>query len=210
MAGDKPWQRGSGGRRRDTQPRRRVLIVCEDEKSARFYFESFPIDRTRAEVIAVGTGMNTDSLVEHAIGLVNRAERDGVPYGDVWCVFDRDSFPESNFARAFELARAHRMHVAWSNEAFELWYLLHFNYHDTAIPRHECAKKLAPYFRYDKADGSVYDRLKDRQPVALRNAQRLERHWAEMEESRPERNNPSTRVHKLVEFLNELADLGPT
>jgi hypothetical protein len=207
MGGDKPWQRSSGGRRRDNRPRRRVVIVCEDEKSARFYFESFPIDRTRAEVIAVGTGMNTDSLVQHAIDLVSQAERDGIPYGDVWCVFDRDSFPESNFARAFELARAHRLHIAWSNEAFELWYLLHFNYHDTAIPRHEYAKKLAPHFRYDKADRSIYGRLKDHQPAALRNARRLERYWAEMDEPRPERSNPSTRVHKLVEILNDLADL---
>jgi hypothetical protein len=116
--------------------------------------------------------VKTDSLVEHAIALVNRAERDGIHYGDVWCVFDRDSLPGSNFAPGFELALAHRLHVAWSNEAFELWYLLHFIYDDTAIPHHEYAKRWALHFRSDKAGRSIYERLKDHQTAALRNAQR--------------------------------------
>jgi hypothetical protein len=205
MAGNKPWQRGTGRRRSDILPRRRILIVCEDEKSSRYYFESFP-DRQRAEVVAVGTGLNTDRLVEEAIDRVSRESRKGTPYGDVWCVFDRDSFPESNYARAFDLARTHRFHVAWSNEAFELWYLLHFNYIDTGIPRRQYAEKLARHFSYDKADRGIYHRLKNLQPEAIKNARKLERHWSFA--PRPEVNNPSTRVHHLVEFLNELADLG--
>jgi hypothetical protein len=36
----------------------------------------------------------------------------------------------------------------------------------------------------------------------------LERHWRDMGERFPERQNPSTSVHKLVEFLNELVELG--
>ena len=204
MAGNKPWQRGTGRRRSDILPRRRILIVCEDEKSSRYYFESFPVDRQRAEVVAVGTGLNTDRLVEEAIDRVSRESRMGTPYGDVWCVFDRDSFPESNYARAFDLARTHRFHVAWSNEAFELWYLLHFNY--TGIPRRQYAEKLARHFSYDKADRGIYHRLKNLQPEAIKNARKLERHWSFA--LRPEVNNPSTRVHHLVEFLNELAGLG--
>lgn len=99
MVGKKPWQRGGGRRDQGVLPLRRVLIVCEDEKSSRYYFESFPIDRQRAEVVAVGTGLSTDRLVEQAIDLVSRDSRKGTPYGHVWCVFDRDSFPESNYAR---------------------------------------------------------------------------------------------------------------
>ena len=89
------------------------------------------------------------------------------------------------------------MKVAWANEAFELWYLLHFNYHDTGISRDDY-----------KADKTIYGQVKPHQETALRNARRLERHWQEMAEKFPERQNPSTSVHKLVEFLNELADLG--
>jgi hypothetical protein len=52
--------------------------------------------------------------------------------------------------------------------------------------------------------------VKDRQDTAIKNARKLERYWNEMREKFPERQNPSTSVHKLVEFLNELADLGGT
>src|SRR5438445_13440248 len=105
MAANKPWERSLPGRGPTaTRERRRVLIVFECSKSARYYIESFPIDRQRAEVLAVGTGMNTDSLVEEAMRRNVEAVRLGAPYNEVWCVFDRDDFPLSKYHRAFELA----------------------------------------------------------------------------------------------------------
>src|ERR1043165_4547536 len=214
MAGTKPrpWETSPAGRRSDgAQGRRLVLIVCEDSKSSCLYFKGFKIDRERAEVLALGTGMNTDSLVEEAIRLKQKAAEEGQPYNDVWCVLDRDDFPLKNYARAFDLARNSRIRIAWANEAFELWYLLHFNYHDTGISRHDYKAKLKESgLEYDKADKAIYFKVKPYEETALRNARRLERHWNEMGEKFPERQNPSTNVHKLVGFLNELAELGGT
>ena len=123
MPGNKPWEQKPPGRRlAEMRERRRVLIVCEDSKSACDYFKSFKIDTKRAEVFPVGTGMNTDSLVEEAIRLKTKAMKACQPYNEVWCVFDRDSFPLGKYTRAFELARANDIKVAWANEAFELWY----------------------------------------------------------------------------------------
>lgn len=209
MAGRKPWEKGGTIRPRNARPRRRVLIVCEDEKSSRDYFQSF--DPSRSEVVAVGTGMNTLSLVEEAIALRNRAQRDDASYASVWCVFDRDSFPVQSYQQAFERAHYEGLRVAWANEAFELWYLLHFNYLDSALSRDRYAEKLAPLLgiAYKKADASMYAHLETRQPMALRNAHRLERHWADLGVNNPERHNPSTGVHKLVEHLNDLKELGP-
>jgi len=209
MAANKPWAQGSPGRRpAGTRARRRVLLVCEDSKSARDYFTAFQVDPQRAEVRTVGTGMNTDSLVEKAGELKEQAVRTGEPYNEVWCVFDRDSFPLRNYDRAFQLARANGIKVAWANEAFELCYLLHFNYHDAGISRKDYKAKLKPHFNYQKDDQTIYEQVKDRQETALKNARRLERHWNDMGEQFPERRNPSTSVHLLVEFLNELAELG--
>jgi hypothetical protein len=208
MPGNKPWEQTPPGRRlAETRERRRVLIVCEDTKSARFYFESFEINPRRAEVLSLGTGMNTDSLVEEAIRLKNKAVKNCQPWNEVWCVFDRDSFPLGNYTRAFELAWASGIKVAWANEAFELWYLLHFHYLDAGIGREQYKAKLKPNLEYDKADKTVYEQVKPFQTTALKFARKLERHWREMGERFPERRNPSTSVHKLVEFLNELADL---
>src|SRR5437867_940080 len=108
MAGNKPkpWETSSPGRRGEgAQKRRRVLIVCEDSKSSCFYFRAFNIAPERAQVLTVGTGMNTDSLVEEAMRRKESAAATAQPYNEVWCVLDRDDFPLQNYARAFELAR---------------------------------------------------------------------------------------------------------
>jgi hypothetical protein len=64
MAGKnkKPWEQSFGRRPAGTRERRRVLILCEDSKSSCDYFKSFKIDPKRADVVALGIGMNTDSL----------------------------------------------------------------------------------------------------------------------------------------------------
>jgi hypothetical protein len=210
MPANKPWQQNSSERRPSgTRERRKVLIVCEDSKSACDYFKSFPVESSRAEVRSLGLGMNTDSLVEEAINLKNQAANVSQPYNEVWCVFDRDSFPQENYNRAFARAQVEGIKVAWTNEAFEFWYLLHFNYHDTGISRHDYKSKLKNCgLEYDKADTTIYTQMKDRQALACKHAAKLERHWNQLGEHFPERRNPSTSVHKLVEFLNDLADLG--
>jgi hypothetical protein len=203
----KPWEHRIPANRESTRNRRRVLILCEDTKSSRFYFQRFPIDQERFTVETVGTGMNTDTLVEEAIRRKSAAENNREPYSEVWAVMDRDDFPLANYQRAFELAKVHGIRLAWSNEAFELWYLLHFNYCDTGISRSEYVKRLKSQLDYDKSDPKIYHRVLGFQDAAIRNAKRLERHWRDLGEKFPERQNPSTSVHKLVEFLNELAEL---
>ncbi len=204
----KPWESTPTKRLEGAQERRRVLIVCEDSKSSCFYFKGFKIDRARAEVVAVGTGMNTDSLVEQAIQLKKAGGERKQPYSEIWCVLDRDTFPLKNYERAFQLADPEKIKIAWANEAFELWYLLHFNYHDTALSRDSYKEKLKPHFAYDKADKQIYDKLRDHQPNAFKYARKLEKYWNELEMPFPRRENPSTNIHRLVEFLNELCELG--
>lgn len=211
MSKSKPWERPVAGRARPaSRERRRVLIVCEDSKSSRYYFESFPVDRQRIEISVVGAGRNTGSLVEDAAKRKEQAAKQRQRYADVWCVFDRDSFPAENYARAFQLAAKNKIKIAWANEAFELWYLLHYCYLNTGVSRHDYQQKLREHgLDYDKADKTVYEKVKPLQRTAIKHAERLQRHWADCGKSSPQKENPSTSVHKLVEFLNELAGLGP-
>lgn len=137
------------GRDRGRKPRRvrkvrRILILCEDSKSSRDYFARFPHDQDQVEIDCIGTGMNTDSLMENAIKRTKDARAAGEPYERVWVVFDRDSFPLQNFNRAFDLARSYNeITPCWSNECFELWYLLHFHYRDTAIGREKIWERIS-------------------------------------------------------------------
>ncbi|MBL9187454.1 MAG: RloB domain-containing protein [Opitutaceae bacterium] len=188
-----------------------MLILCEDEKSSCDYFKAFPIDRRRIRVETVGTGYNTDTLIKEAVRLKTAAEKAGEPFNEVYCVFDRDDFPAGNFNQAFQRAAKHGIHAIWTNEAFELWYLLHFDLITTALPRAKYAARLKAKLgvAYRKNDRTLYEKLKDRQGDAFRFSAGLARHWAELAGGcNPETCNPSTNVADLVTFLNELVELG--
>jgi hypothetical protein len=143
-----------------------------------------------------GLGENTVSLVKSAIELAEQEE-----YDQIWCVFDLDSYRPDQFIAAIELARKHEIRVAYSNEAFELWYLLHFQYCDSALARIEYCKKLASLMgrAYQKNSETVYEELLLPQPEAIRNARQLLQQYSPCQ---PESDNPSTTVHLLVQELN--------
>ena len=202
----KPWQQ-SNARRAETRPLRRYLIVCEDSKSSADYLRAFRIPPDVAEVQTIGGQGNTDSLVERARELQEKATLLKQPYIHVWCVFDRDEHPPKRFCRAIDLCRSRRdMTAIWSNECFELWYLLHFCYRDTAIGRHELVTELGRPDRlgkkYDKADTGLYSALEAQMPTALRNATRLLASYGS--ELKPATANPATMVHILVRQLLEI------
>lgn len=195
-----PWERSGNRHQRkvDTRNiRERFLIVCEGAKTEPNYFRSFRVNREVFEVDIHGFGRNTLSLVEKAVEL-----KAGNDYDQVWCVFDRDSFPARIFNAAFEKATHEGIKIAYSNEAFELWYLLHFQFYDSAIKRKEYWKMLTQQLRhkYEKNSETIYEELLELQGNAIRNAKRL---YASYTPCNPERDNPSTTVFELVEALNK-------
>ncbi|MCX5869977.1 MAG: RloB family protein [Deltaproteobacteria bacterium] len=177
--------------------RKNFLIVCEGEKTEPNYFSGFRVLKKVFDVI--GFGANTESLVKKAIEL---RDNERISYDEVWCVFDRDSFPVHNFNNALLLARNNNIHVAYSNEAFEIWYLLHFYFHDAATSRKQYKKMLTDRlgFPYKKNDSNMYDHLLHLQDTAINNAINLLNSYAI---HNPSNDNPSTNVHLLVQKLNE-------
>jgi RloB-like protein len=173
----------------------RFLIVCEGAKTEPNYFRSFRVPK---DVIDVrGIGANTVDVVEKAIELKSKDD-----YDQIWCVFDRDSFPATRFNEAFVLASRNNIKIAYSNEAFELWYLLHFNYYDTGMSRKQYGAKLTDClgYKYEKNSTTIYEEILEMQPQAIKNAEKL---IATYNPKNPERDNPSTKVHCLVEELNK-------
>ncbi len=185
---------------RDLRPR--FLIVCEGERTEPNYFKSF---RVNAVVEVIGTGKNTKSLVEHARALQQQAKKQSKVYSDVWVVFDKDDFTVDTFNQAIEQARQAGFGVAYSNEAFELWYVLHFDYMDNAITRQQYQEILTRRLerRYDKNDLTLYGRLIKLQPAATINAEKLLASY--QPGHNPAQNNPCTTVHLLVKELNQHA-----
>ena len=70
------------------------------------------------------------------------ANKSGNNYEQVWIVMDKDDFPPENFNRALDLAKQDDMRVAYSNQAFELWFLLHFSFVNTGMSRVAYRQKL--------------------------------------------------------------------
>ena len=177
--------------------RQRFLIVCEGEKTEPNYFSSFRVPK--AVIKVRGIGENTVRLVERAVRLMKEDD-----YDQVWCVFDKDEFPPQNFNAALRLAERHGIKVAHSNEAFESWYVLHFNYHQSATARHLYVEMLTKRMGvpYEKNRLDMYERLEAHQETAIRNAEKL---LSNYDPPRPAQDNPSTTVHLLVQELNRFA-----
>ncbi len=178
--------------------RDRVLIVCEGKKTEPNYFRGFRLTNVTVD----GKGYNTDSLVREAIKIQKNAIKSKEEFDRVWCVFDRDSFGPENFNAAISLARSNNIQIAYSNEAFEIWYMLHFNYYDTGFSRDQYKELLTRLLNheYRKNSPSMYEELLERQNTAIKNAERL---LSTYQRSNPERDNPSTTVHLLVMELNK-------
>ncbi len=189
-----------------------ILIFTEGTKTEPNYLTCFDLTSVKLEVI--GTGMNTKSLVKsihdrekcrikefackHHI-LVKEVDC------QVWVVFDKDDFRSEDFDNAISLAKNKKYKVAWSNESFELWYYLHFHYHETGSERSWYNDRLTEILgcKYAKNSKIMYARLKPRQNVAIKNSQKLLKKYADVRS--PSKLNPCTTVHELVKYLNKFA-----
>jgi hypothetical protein len=203
MGHDKLFQKRQAAltRRQNTRKLRRILIVCEGTKTEPNYFRNFPANPEVYDSIDIhGTGYNTESLIEEAIRIKNRALQNKEPYIEAWCVFDKDDFPIQSFTNAITLAGENQIKCAYSIEAFEIWYMLHFNYYESALSRGQYEEKLSELLQkpYLKNSEEMFLLLKDRQSRAIKNAQRLYHKQC----SQPmTKQNPVTTVFRLVERL---------
>lgn len=200
----KNWQRGprssrSLGRSTNQIPlRQRFLIVSEGTKTEPHYFDGFRM--STVAVWTVGIAQSPIQIVDEAIRLRDEANRTGSAYDQTWSVFDRDRWTIDDFNNAINKARAREIQVAYSNEAFELWFLLHFVYCNTATHRADFARRLSNYLagKYTKNSAAMYNLLRPHVDTAIQNAERLA---AQYSPSNPATDNPSTTVHLLVKEL---------
>jgi hypothetical protein len=194
----KTSDRSYSPRKVDTKDvKQRFLIVCEGTKTEPNYFRSFRVPKDVIEIRGVAEDPNR--LVNSAKELAAEDE-----YDQVWCVFDRDpgAWTAENFNNALKNAKRHKFHVAYSNESFELWYILHFQFLSTATSRHDYEDRLSKLLgqKYQKNDPKMYEKLLEKQPEAIKHAQKL---LSSYDSHNPERDNPSTTVHLLVQELNK-------
>ncbi len=195
----------------------RYYIFCEGEQTEPNYFKGFkdliesdPIYKDAVLIEVEPCAADTLRVIEKAEDYVRKNE---LKKGQIWCVYDKDSFPKSNFNAVEERARNLseqnsdiQYHAAWSNECIEIWFILHFVNYVSNNHRTEYIKFLNRKFKelgigkYEKNLPDIFDiLLKHGNPkLAIRYAKRI---INENEGKTSAMIAPGTKVYELVEEL---------
>ncbi len=242
--GDKIFQKNKEKEKKDFKRRTNnrvkrndVIIACEDSVSSPAYF-SMIINKLIKE-----KKITQDSIVivphdgsTHPTGVLKNLKNYKNEYGKTykefekkWIVIDRDiervnggGHTAEDFNNAINNAKNKRanlnIEVAYANDAFELWYLLHFDYRNTAILRDEITKivieklkqldahKFSRLNRVNIKQANysemIYEALLPMQEDAIANAKKLLKSYGSGHN--PQIDNPSTTIQNLVIILNNL------
>lgn len=199
-----------------------ILIVCEGKNTEPSYFKQFKL--STAVIKTVGAGLNTMALVKKAKELsdINGGKKSHGDFDQVWCVFDADPKPDnpkqsSNFNEAINLAEGYGFGVAYSNQAFEYWIILHLDDHQGGgMNRDDYTEKinklLKPYgleYDGDKSkiiseeifeilDGVDEKTNTERKLLAIQRARKI---YNLHDHTSPAKEESTTTVFKLIEEL---------
>lgn len=198
-----------------------ILIYCEGQNTEPSYFNKFRLSSLTID--SFGEGRNTLSLVQRAKKLSKENS-----YDQIWCVFDADPKPDNpkqleNFNNAIWLAEKLGFGIAYSNQAFEYWLILHFEDHQGgAIHRNVYGDKINSYINklgmhYDyegskKIEQDFFDSLNvieyvdrngeefSRCDIAIKRAEKI---YNRLDHTNPGAEESSTTVFKLVKELKK-------
>lgn len=192
------------------------LIVTEGERTEPFYFKGIKklisekvggtVNIVEAPLIDVsGEGSSTGKLIQITERIVKEAK---IIYQNIWVIFDKDDFED--FDQAIKAGQERGYNIGWSNQSFEYWLYLHFNYSDSALHRHEWNQKLDEIFkRYELGDGiyrknyeNIYELVDvyDGVNTAIKHAKRRMADF-DPQKMKPSEYDPGTQVYLLVEKL---------
>lgn len=183
--------------------RESFLVICEGKNTEPIYFRSFKLSSATIKTISYTNKGNAPNFVNAAITF-KRNCFDG--FDNYWIVFDKDKNTDNDFNRAITLAEQNGFKVAYSIQAFEFWFILHYTYHLGTMPRESYKARLDRNmgFPYDKTKETcriLYEKLKPHQNNAIRNAERV---FASIgDHSNIASEESSTTVHLLVKELNK-------
>jgi len=241
---NEPWNiKTDDTRKADSKPT--FIIFCEDEVSEPIYFKYFETPNIQVNPIK-----NQKSKIDNVFKAIcycqnnDLMDKKGNKYflknenPQVWCVFDRDISNDNlvlqtenvSFDEAIETAKARGFKVAWSNDAFEFWVLLHFE--DANITNDENKNRVTYYNRLTEIFKSLQnpndDLIKalthqsfsykqdlkhennfrnivrpemiEKTKIAIKRAKKLEEHFMALNIPNHEKS-PCTLVHHLIEEL---------
>lgn len=187
------------------KPQPRVLVLCEDTKSSLSYLKDAAHHfRAYAEVDIVHCGKNDPlSIVKEA---VNRQ----LNFDVVYCVIDRDQHETFDEALILAAQNPKKVVVVPSYPCYEYWLLLHFrktrkpyasagkNSSCDLLVKDLCEEKAMENYAKGTCE-NLFDDLISSLPDARQRAKEV------LTEALYDNTlNPSTRLHELIERLEQL------
>ena len=186
-------------------------IVTNGEQTETNYFKLLKSHRSIFHV-------KIDFQNNDPIELVNHAEKYLDTANQVWCVFDIDyTHKDKRLIPALNKAAKIGVHIAYSNMAFEVWLISHFEKCEKPLDTKDYSKILNEHLKtfgcknaYDKADANMLKKyFIPRYTTAVENAKVIYQKLVKthLEKLGPNSRfpiwdwNSSTTVFKLVEAL---------
>ena len=208
---NKVWARRQNARKTEDSGgyNKTFLIVCEGQ-TEELYFTAFK--RKGIVIECIGMGCTKLELVSCTIEMKKQAD-----YDEVWTVFDMDfdgngdAAQLSKFDNAIDKAIKNDIQVAYSNDAFELWFYLHYQYTEQQYLRFFYYEQLSKFWNinYEKEGKSrgfaskIFRILQEderaNQQEAIERANKLDE---KMNTLPYHQQNPTTRVSVLVGALS--------
>ena len=190
----------------------RVLIVCEGSKTELNYLrelaDSLALSSANIEVDG-NSGSSPISVVRYAKRRYREEKAKGDTYDRVFCVFDKDK--HADYEKAISETKAARpvgiFQAMPSVPCFEYWLLLHFTF---STRPYVLSGRISACFllindlrnhmpSYAKGDKGIFKKLMSQTGQAIANSKQ-----ALNQAVASSTDNPTTKIHELVEYLQQL------
>lgn len=195
----------------------RYYIFCEGQQTEPSYFNGFKQYIEDNPIYKDMVLIEIEPCQAETMRVIGRAEKyvkeNKIQKGQIWCVYDKDSFPAKDFngveERAKQLNKNNddlKYYTAWSNECIEYWFILHFAYYDSNNHRSQYSVFLNEKFqqlgigKYQKNMRDIFDILmKNGNPkLAIRYAKKIIQSG---KGKTPTEIAPGTKLYELAEEL---------
>ena len=209
---EKPWEKRKNSYQYDPirTAHKTILIVCEGQ-TEEWYFSKFPVISLSVKCVNL-QGQSKMSLVKATQDIL---EEEGFTFDEVWCVFDMDVNTNRDFTlfdKSIAKAKSLGYNVAYSNDCFELWLLLHYKDIQSTQNREYYYEQLGKCFKMNYVkNGKKIDFCKklytllqeDDNSSEAQAIVRAEKLYLRQKHLPYHQQKPVTLVYQLVRLLNE-------
>jgi hypothetical protein len=174
------------------------LIICEGETEFDYLHEVSRMMRIHVQ-ISLSKGTSPKNIV---ISALRKALSDGLPYDQIFCVFDRDH-DDPSCLNAVEFCNQNNIVPVVSSPCIEVWFIMHFQHRESGYGNPagviKALKKMPGFPDYKKDGVHAFHSTKDHLKTACLNALKLTKN-----SSYHPRCDPYTNMHQLISRFQTL------